>query len=164
MWVGYVLAMQTRGPQPYPSSEPHTFGRARRGPRSVWFGVAIGAISALVLVFAVWGAKSALLTDTKTFTSRCSNAKVTGTISVEPSAVVVQVTVLDEAVRNWTAKWGDYRGEVGTSTLTKFPGDYLLGTAQLLGDTDDGTHRTVFLRPEGQHSWCELKMHTSWLW
>jgi len=100
----------------------------------------------------------------KTFTEQCSRATVTGTISVQSSLVVVQLTVLDDKDRTWTVKWGNYDEQVGSETLTEFPGTYLSGAAQVLGDTDDGTHRSALLRPDGQRSWCELKMHAYWLW
>jgi len=87
-----------------------------------------------------------------------------GTLSFAGGAILAQVTVDDPLARGWTVRWGGYAEESGETQLWGLPGTTLIDATQVLGDFDDGTHRTIQLRPAGQDNWCDLNMHMSGLY
>jgi hypothetical protein len=131
-------------------------------------GVIAGVVATLVLISIAWGADQVLSLRARTFTTTCSGAHVTGTIWVDHSGVFTSVAVVDPKKRQWDIRWGSYAQEVAGSTMVRTSGaDYdgsLVSATQSLGDTDDGTHRTVQIRPAGQAARCVLDMHVSLLW
>lgn len=131
-------------------------------------GAVVGATGALVFGSVVWGASQLLSSGPRTFTDTCSGARVTGMIWLDGSGVFTSAAVVDPRGRSWDVQWGGYTEEVAGSAMTPAPEpDYsgtVLGATQALGDTDDGTHRTVQVRPHGEGAWCDLKMHVSKLW
>jgi hypothetical protein len=96
----------------------------------------------------------------------CDQATVSGILSFAAGSppVLAQVAVDDPRRRTWTVRWGGFAEEINDTELLSLPDTSLVGTTQVLGDTDDGTRRTIQLRPTGQDVWCELKMHMSALY
>ena len=142
-------------------------GSPRGARRGLTVGVIVGVVATLLLVSVAWAAKQVLSSDARTFTTTCRGATVTGTIWVDDSGVFTSVAVVDPNKRNWDIKWGDYAEEVAGSTMSRSSPDYtgsLVSSTQMLGDTDDGTHRTAQVRPHGQSSWCATNMHVYWFW
>jgi hypothetical protein len=81
--------------------------------------------------------------------------------------VFTSVTVVDPNERNWDIRWGDYAEAVADSRMIPSHPDYegsLVTAAQMLGDTDGGTHRTAQVRPRGQSTWCAMSMHVLRFW
>ena len=143
---------------------------SRKGVRrGVVVGVVIGVVATLVLAIDAWGANQVLSSGPRTFTTTCSGAHVTGMIWLDDSGVFTSTSVVDPEGRRWNVRWGGYAEEIAGSAMVppSSEPDYsgtLVSATQTLGDTDDGTHRTVQVRPRGQAAWCPLNMHVSILW
>ncbi|RNL78612.1 hypothetical protein [Nocardioides marmorisolisilvae] len=131
--------------------------------RPVLRGFVLGVVITMVVLGLTWAGKQLLDPGVRSFATTCSGAKVTGTIWVESSGVNTTVVIDDPKQRGWRVVWGRY-GEAADSSLKAPPVPELLVAAATLGDTDDGTHRTARLRPDGAAGWCDLKMHVYRFW
>jgi len=164
-WIGGCVCFHVRMSQALAEHEVFDAG-SRKGARR---GVVVGVVATLVLAVAAWGADQVLSSGPRTFTTTCSGANVTGMIWVDASGVFTSASVVDPEGRRWDVRWGGYAEEIAGSAMvspTSQP-DYsgtLVSATQTLGDTDDGTHRIVQVRPRGQRTWCALNMHVSLLW
>ena len=87
-------------------------------------------------------------------TGTCSAATWQVDLSWVTPAVVGHVTVFDGERRTWAVRWGDYASDARIP-VTGSHGSVGFASA-LLGDTDDGSDRTVAIRPSGERDWCSL--------
>lgn len=132
--------------------------------RSARTGFVAGFAAAVCLLAVMWGVRSVVAPGAKTFTASCASADVTAVIWLDSEAVVATVEVADNQVdRDWQVRWKSYSGRAG-SPLRRSPGTTVLTASEALGDTDDGTHRTVLVRPDGASDWCRLDLNVHRYW
>lgn len=137
--------------------------RFAQDARSVWFGVACGLLASLLLATGLLVVRS-VLPGTRTFHMQCGGASLHGTIWVEDSMVNALVSVSDPKRRKWRLTWKGYEDATDPNTLNTDNDSLSAASVAVLTDTDDGTHRTAILRPEGQSKTCAFQMHASRLW
>lgn len=121
-------------------------------------GALVGAVLVGGGVGAVVAVRDLLERDPVTTTQDCAGAEVHATLTATGDALVVVVTVIEDAPATWQVRWPGRAQPDSTVTIGE---DLLVGTASgYAGDFDEGTQRVVRLRPQGAADWCTLVART----
>src|SRR4051794_6767130 len=121
--------------------------------RATAYGAVCGLAGALLALGAVGAARVLDDGDGGSAADSCHGADVRVSLSTAPgrgsTLVTGQVEIWDEdGARDWQVRWPGSGTETGTVPATDLP--RLLQSYRLLGDTDDGLRRSVWLRPAGE--------------
>jgi hypothetical protein len=130
--------------------------------RGTWLVLGGVALFAALVIVAVLVVRDTVSTGPATTSIECHDAAVDLTIGTIPNAqsVFVQVIVTDEDARGWVVQWPNARTDDPSSLLEALGGRVRHGF-RILGDTDDGSDRTVRVRPQGTEEWCQVSASLS---
>jgi hypothetical protein len=122
-------------------------------------GSCIGAIVTLCIVGGVYLINTFNSPRSGTVSSRCAGASVLVTVAMAPSeafaTVTGQVVVYESPARDWQVNWRGSQRPIAALRHDEGSVTYLHGFA-VLGDTDDGRERQVWVRPDGEKIWCKI--------
>ena len=122
-------------------------------------GACMGAIVTLCIVGGVYLINTFNSPRSGTVSTTCAGASVLVTVAMAPSeafdTVTGQVVVYESPARDWQVNWRGSQRPIAPLRHDEGSATFLHGFA-VLGDTDDGTERQVWIRPGDEKTWCKI--------
>ncbi|GAA4693256.1 hypothetical protein GCM10023349_05590 [Nocardioides conyzicola] len=122
-------------------------------------GLLVGCVLVVGLIGGVLDLRSPTADRPNTGESTCRGASVRATLDTGPGRssdlVTAQVLIYDDPARDWQVSWRGF--ELPIATVNIGLGEPVGQAFALLGDHDDGSTREIWLRPEGDETWCKVE-------